>query len=275
MAVNQQDLQNIMQTTASRVPYWARSSNPIVRRHLGMGWRTLPPELTPLLKAMGVWAAILVLGLILPFVLDMISTVFLASLLTIPFVTLLYGHILLTVSVSAVSIMQQEIANDTFQLLRATPMSLEQIFLGKVAAAIWQRMDDLIIVAYGIVLLGLPVYLIMYSDVWVPAEQPLLAFVMLMLAMIVALLRVIVEPIMLGMLAVFIGLVVPTRGFSVTATLVIGGFYVALLNLIRYIPGLMEDPLAVLIVDFVLPLLLPVVITFMLLQLAKNIVLSD
>lgn len=275
MAVNRDDLNSIINSNQNRVPYWARSSNPIVRRHLGLGWRTLPPELLPIIKGVGVWGVILLIGLAVPFVLDMISTVFLASLLTIPFVTLLYGHILLTISIRAVGTMQQEISNNTFQLLRATPMSLEQIFLGKVAAAIWQRMDDLVVVAYGVMLLGLPIMLINYAHLWPMDTQPLAAFVMMMLALVVSLLRLIIEPLMFGMLAVFIGLVVPTRGLSVTSTVVIGGFYILLINLARLIPGLMQDPLAVILLDFVIPLLLPVVITLGLLKLAKNVVLSD
>ena len=30
------------------LPYWARATNPIVRRHLGLYWRTLPPEFEPI-----------------------------------------------------------------------------------------------------------------------------------------------------------------------------------------------------------------------------------
>ena len=35
------------------LPYWARATNPIVRRHLGLYWRTLPPEFEPIFYICG------------------------------------------------------------------------------------------------------------------------------------------------------------------------------------------------------------------------------
>lgn len=263
-----------LQDAEARLPYWARSTNPIVRRHLGLYWRTVPPELRPILLTVGVWIAIILAGVAVPAVLDLTLMLFLASLIIMPGAVLLFGHILLTIAISATHTMQQELRNNTFNLLRATPMTLEQILLGKVAAALWKRMDDLVLVAQLAAIFSPPILFSMYGDLW--TEGPYwLAHITIIIALITSLLRLILEPVMIGVISVFIGLVVPRRSMAITSSVALGGFYILLLNLARRLPGVQENPLLVAAFDFVLPLLLPVVIITGTLALARYLISSD
>lgn len=269
-----------------RLPYWARSTNPIVRRHLGMYWRTLPPDARPFVIITLVWTAIMVLGMLLPPVFGITMLTFLASIMVIPVAFVFYGHILLTVGINAARHMQTEMKNDTFQLLQSTPMTLPQIFLGKVAAALWLRMDDLVLIAQVSLALSPPLLFTTYSGVFGGGASLTLAPLVTLLAAIVVTLRVILEPIMIGVLGVFIGLVVPGSSRAVTTTVALGGFYFLLLNLVRQLPyvrgaelldgSVMPPNLALIIVmDFIVPLAVPLLVIFGLLKLAERVVTRD
>lgn len=274
------------QDSQERLPYWARSTNPIVRRHLGLYWRTMPPEIEPFTMIFMIWSVVMLIGILIPGLFSLIMISFLASIMIVPFVALYYAYLLLNISVDAAKSMQQEFANDTFELLQATPMSLQQIFLGKVAAAIWRRMDDLIMLAQLAFAFCPPILFTMYVNLgtgegfggFVP---PLLT----LMGMLVVLFRLFAEPIMIGVLAVFIGIVVPGRGRSITSAVVIGAFYFILLTLLSYLPvvrGLETKQLVIppnmtliIITDFVLPVILPLIMIWGLLKLSERLVTED
>lgn len=266
-----------------RLPYWARSTNPIVRRHLGLYWRTVPPEAEPFLWILGIWSGFMLLGIFIPGLLDLTMIGYLASIMVIPVTMLLYGHVLVTVATDASQAMQQEFANDTFELLQATPMTLTQIFLGKVAAAMWKRMDDLVMIAQLALVFSPPMVYASYSLVW--ASDPVFAPIITLVGAVVVLLRVFLEPIMIGVVSAFVGVVVPGRGRSIAAALVFGGFYFLLINLLSRLPAVRgystpegpvpPDPVLVIITDLVVPIALPLVIIFGMLKLAEYILQSD
>lgn len=272
----------------ARLPYWARSTNPIVRRHLGLYWRTVPPELQPFVVIYAVWVVLMLIGIIAPplFAFAMIS--FLASIMIIPFAMLLYGHVLLSIAIEAAKTMQQEMTNDTFQLLRATPMSLSQIFMGKVAAALWKRMDDIVMVGQLALAFSPPILFTVYSYVWSPNGEvsSFAAPIMTLIGTLVVLYRVIAEPIMIGVMSVFIGLVVSGRSRAISTAVVLGAFYFLLLNLVSQLPMIRGYELAdktvalpntnlIVLIDFILPVILPVIISLSLLKLGENIISKD
>lgn len=271
---------------AARLPYWARSTNPIVRRHLGMYWRTLPPDARPFVTIFLVWLVIMGLGILVPPLFGFTMLTFLASLMVIPFTFALYAHILLTVGINAARNMQTEMKNDTFRLLQATPMTLSQIFLGKVAAALWLRMDDLVMVAQLAIAFSPPLLFTTYEGLWPMDMNSVFAPIATLIATLVVTLRVILEPVMIGVLGVFIGLVVPGRSRAVTTTIALGSFYFLLLNLVRQLPyvrgaelldGSVIEPNLFLIImlDFVIPLAVPALVIWGLLKLAEYVVTSD
>jgi len=204
-----------VESSTERLPYWARSTNPIVRRHLGLYWRTIPPDIQPFLMILGVWLGLLGVGVLLPVFFDFAMISFLASLMILPIAAIYYGYMLLSVAIEAANAMQSEMTNNTFELLRTTPMSLNQILLGKVAASIWKHMDDFIMLAQITLAFSPPVLFTEYAQIWPVNETPIIAPALTLIGAIVVVIRVLVEPVMIGVLAVFIGVVVPGRSRAI------------------------------------------------------------
>lgn len=272
--------------TQQRLPYWARSTNPIVRRHLGLYWRTVPPEVEPFVWIFGTWAVIIGAGILIQPLYSITMISYLASIMIIPFAMLLYGHVLVNVAIDSARSMQQEFSNNTFELLQATPMSLPQIFMGKVAAAMWRRMDDVVMIAQLTLAFTPPIAFTIYSTLYpFDGSAPLLAPIITLIATLVAMLRIFIEPLMIGVLSVFIGVVVPGRGRAISSAVVLGGFYFLLINLLSRLPAVRgymtpegavpPNTTLVILTDLVVPVLIPLIVIFTTLKLAEILLAQD
>lgn len=269
----------------SKLPYWARSSNPIVRLHLGLYWRTLPPRLHPILVMAVGWFVLILSSAVLPSILNfslpivILSIVamplIVLSILVIPAAILLYAHVLLTIAADAARHMQSELQNKTLPLLRATPMSLEQIFLGKVAAALWRRMDDIMLTLQLAALLGMPAIILTYTETFTFDETPLITPVLIVLAYTASLIRIILEPIMVGLIAVVVGAAVPYRTAAMTASISLSAFYFLFMYLARQLPGILDHFAGLFIMDVVLPIGLPLLMIALCLYAARTLVTAD
>lgn len=215
------------------LPYWARATNPIVRRHLGLYWRTLPPELEPILYTTGFWVGALLLGMFFPFITDLATTVIVVSVLVIPVGMIFYVRSLFSIAANSSVAMADEIRNNTMQLLMSTPMSLDHIFLGKVAAAIWRKMDDLILIIYGASIFGPPLVIMHYAGLFPLRESGIITYVLIIALSLVSILRLVVEPVMLGMVGVGIGAFIPFRSIAVTSSVAFVAFYFVLLIMLQ------------------------------------------
>mgnify|MGYP000486178844 CR=1 FL=1 len=269
-----------------KLPYWARSTNPIVRRHLGLYWRTVPPEIQPFIVIFMTWVGLIAFGMIFPPFLSVAMISYLAAIMIIPFTMALYAHVLLNIAIDSSRAMQQEFANNTFQLLQATPMSLTQIVLGKVAAAMWRRMDDIVMIAQLALAFTPPIAFTIYSDFWaLDAHGVFAAPILTLISALVTVARIFLEPLMIGVVAVFIGVVVPGKGRSIAASVVIGVFYFLLINLLSRLPSVrgFESPegwiphngTLVILTDMVLPVVIPLVVIFAVLALSNRILAQD
>ena len=263
------------------LPYWARATNPIVRRHLGLYWRTLPPQLEPILYMIGSWVVLLAIGIVLPFVTDMATTMIVVSVLVIPIATLFYVHAMLSVASKSSVAMSDEMRNNTMQLLMSTPMSLDQILLGKVAAAIWRRMDDLILIVQAAAIFGPPLIIMHYAAFFPLQESGILSYVLVIGMIFVSLMRLVLEPVMFGMIGVGIGAFVPYRSTAMTSSIAMVGFYFLLMFMIHQLgvqtiasaleaveqatPAMVDTAnlrlvialVFIIVTDYVLPLLVP------------------
>ena len=215
------------------LPYWARATNPIVRRHLGLYWRTLPPEFEPILYITGFWAAALLAGIALPFITDLATTVIVVSILVIPVGMLFYLRALFSIAAHSAAAMSDEIRSNTMQLLMSTPMSLDQIFLGKAAAAIWRKMDDLVMITQGAALFGPPLMIMHYASLFPLRDSGLLPYVLIVALSLVSLARLILEPVMFGIVGVGIGAFVPFRSAAMTSSVAFVGFYFLLMIMLQ------------------------------------------
>ncbi len=215
------------------LPYWARATNPIVRRHLGLYWRTLPPEFEPIFYITGFWVLALLLGIIFPFITDLATTVIVVSVLVIPVGMIFYLRSLFSVAANSAAVMADEIRNNTMQLLMSTPMSLDQIFLGKVAASIWRKMDDLILIVQGAAIFGPPLIIMHYAGLFPLRESGPLTYVLIIAMSIVSIVRLVLEPLMFGMVGVGIGAFVPFRSIAMTSSVAFVAFYFLLMIMLQ------------------------------------------
>ncbi len=215
------------------LPYWARATNPIVRRHLGLYWRTLPPEIEPILYISGFWIALLLLGIVVPFVTDLATTLIVVSVLAIPCSILFYLRSLFSIAANSAAAMSDEIRNNTMSLLMSTPMSVDQIFLGKVAASIWRQMDNLILIVQAAAVFGPPLIIMHYAGIFPLRDSGALTYLLVIAFTITSLLRLIIEPLMFGMIGVAIGAFVPFRSTAMTASVAMVGFYFLLMYMLQ------------------------------------------
>jgi len=215
------------------LPYWARASNPIVRRHLGLYWRTLPPELKPVFTITGAWLLALLVGIVFPLVIDLATMLIVVSVIVIPVGMLFYLSALVSICANAAAVMADEIRNNTLTLLMSTPMTLEQILLGKVASAIWRKMDDLVLILYGAAIFGPPLIVMHYAGIFPIRESGALTIPLIAVMMVTSLLRLLLEPLMLGMVGVAIGAYVPYRSIAMGSAVAWMGFYFLLINMLQ------------------------------------------
>ena len=215
------------------LPYWARATNPIVRRHLGLYWRTLPPEFEPIFYVCGFWTLALLAGIVFPFVTDLATTVIVVSVLVVPVGMIFYVRALCSIAANSAAAMADEIRNNTMQLLMSTPMSLEQIFLGKVASAIWCKMDDLILIVQGAAIFGPPLIIMHYAGLFPLRESGPVTYILIITMSFTALIRLVLEPLMFGMVGVGIGAFVPFRAIAMTSSVAWVLFYFLLINMLQ------------------------------------------
>ncbi len=108
-------------------------------------------------------------------------------------------------------------------------------------------------------LISLPLILIQYDIYFSLSDQPVVMRLALIAALGAAILRVIIEPIMVGALGVMVGAAVPSRLSAIVGTTALSASYFLLINLVRLIP--LGDA-GRLFVEIVLPVALPLLITW-------------
>jgi hypothetical protein len=241
------------------LPFWARRSNPIVRRELGIYWRVVPPQVGPMMKWTAVQAILMLLTIAYPVLLIVILTLLLAAMLLLPVGLYIYikalGEIIHTASAS----MADEYKNDTMTLLRTTPYTVKDIVLSKISAAVWRRMDELdqvMTIALG---LSVPALAIIYLSLYPPESGLAYAQILTVVGLVASLVRLPLEMFMVSSLGVMMGSAVKLRTSAFVSTAGLAFFYFLLINLLRLVPMAWWLHL---IVDSVLPVALPLIISY-------------
>lgn len=254
------------------LPIWARRTNPIVRRQLGPYWRVFPPEMQPILYWIGIQAGVILATLVIPMVyLPVLITVMVAGI-GFPLMLYVYGRALVEIMDDSTSAMTREYRNDTIMLLRATPFTTREIILSKVSASIWRRMDAMTLTLVFTMVVGLPVILVLYMNRFPPEDVPYLAHTLAFFTFIASIVRIPLELFMVASLGVMLGATVRIRNSAFMSGLVFLFFYFLLLNLPRLLP--LSWPLQ-LVVDAVLPVVLPPIIAVGSLYFAEKQIASD
>lgn len=239
------------------LPEWARRSNPIVRRHLGAYWKLLKPNVGLIVRLFLLQVALVLASIPFSALLTILMPTVTVSLVLLPVAFVMYAQLLIRVGVMSADSVVAERRNGTLDLLLVIPRSLTHILYGKMAAAVWRHVENLGMIALGVVLVSLPVLIIQNDILYSIADNPLLMRAGVILALASSLLRLILEPIMIGAIGTLVGAAMPLRIPALVATLLSGGAYFATINLVRLLP---VDPLARLMIDTVVPIVLPILI---------------
>lgn len=247
------------------LPVWARRSNPIVRRQLGIYWKTLPLELGQWLRILGGEMLVVLLAAAFPVVYTFIMPVVTVSVLLIPLVFGLYGQTLFNVALHAANAAYSELHNNTLSLLLVTPLPREHILFSKLAASIWRQADNLSLVVIGHVLLSLPVLILQYATLYSPEDNALVTSGAIILALVANLARLFLEPVLVGAIGILAGITTSPRILANIVAVTVSSAYFLFINLLR----ILDMPFGVrLIVDVILPVLLPAVLAYGLLRLS-------
>jgi hypothetical protein len=255
-----------------RLPEWARRSNPIVRRHLGIYWKTLLPEARPLLTFYAVQLALITLSYPLPFLFDLAMPMITASIILLPLAVMLYGRLLVTIGTASAEMMVDEQNKNTLTLLRTTPIPLADILLSKMAASIWRQVEDLGLLFTAALAFSLPLLILQYASYWPLDQYPVIARVAMGLGLGASLLRLLLEPLMVGAIGILAGVVLPWRNWARTGTAALTLFYFLLVNLPRRLDLGWEMRL---VVEIVIPLVLPILITWVAFRLSHHLLTRD
>jgi ABC-type transport system involved in multi-copper enzyme maturation permease subunit len=255
-----------------RLPEWARRSNPIVRRHLGIYWKTLLPEARPLLTMYLVQVILVALSYPFPILFDLAMPMITASIILLPLAILIYGRLLIAIGVSSAEMIVDEQKKNTLTLLRATPIPLKDILLSKMAASIWRQVEDLGLLLMAALAFSLPLLILQYASLWPLDQYPVVARAAMALGLAASLVRLLVEPLMVGALGIMAGAALPYRNWARASVTVLTLFYFLLINLPRRLPMAWEMRA---VVEIVLPLILPVLIAWVAFRLAHHALLRD
>ncbi|MDX1992476.1 MAG: hypothetical protein SF029_08805 [bacterium] len=259
-------------TLDTNLPTWARRTNPIIRRQLGIYWRVFVPQVDLLLRWYVYQAILIVLTAQFSFLFAPILMLVLASVLLLPIAFWMYARLISEIVADSVRSITDEFKNDTLMLLRVTPFTLQHIVLSKVAASFWRQMEALDGVLSLSLFLGTPLILFMQVLRFPPETHLLTPQLFTIAVMLVSLLRLPLEMFMVGMLGMASGTAGRTKSTGVIITSTLTFFYFLLINLPRFLD--LPMPLYFL-VEIVLPLLLPCIIIWLCLRLTMTLLVQD
>jgi hypothetical protein len=252
-----------------RLPRWARRSNPIIRRHLGMYWKTILPDAMFLVKIVLIQAGLVAATLPIPFLFDLALPTITASILLLPVAIYMYVQVLFAIGYATAVNVADEVRHDTFTLLRVTPINVQTILASKIAAAIWRQVENLGLLIIAAALFSLPILISQYASIWPLEQYPILSRLGMVLGLVVSLVRLVLEPFMVGALGVMAGAALRVRSSAVVATSLIAFFYFLSMNLIRFLKIPWPIQFAI---EFVLPVALPLLIIWGSLKLAERFI---
>lgn len=240
-----------------RLPPWARRSHPIVRRHLGIFWKIMPPDPAAIARIVLVQLVYLALSLPAPFLLIILMPTVTVSLVMLPIGLYIYAGALLQIGALAAAHLADERRSASLDLLRVTPIPLLHILYSKAAAAIWRQIENLTFLVIGAALFSLPLLIIQFDSAIGASEHPLAMRLAVAAGLIVSVVRIPLEAIMVACLGLLVGAGSRWRASAALTTGLLSAAYFAGINLLRLLP---DDPAGAVIVELILPLVLPVII---------------
>jgi hypothetical protein len=249
------------------LPEWARRSNPIVRRHLGAFWKMITPDVGTLVRLFLAQVGLLIASIPIPGLITILMPTVTVSFVLLPAAGVMYAYLLFGIATGAAISLVDERKNNTLPLLLTIPRSMREILYGKVAASMWRQLENLGLIAVAVALFSMPVFIIQYDILFSLKDNPVLMRFAAALALAAALIRLVVEPFMVGAIGAAIGAAIPQRVPAVVATTLLSAAYFAAINLARLLP---LDPPVLLVVETILPVMLPIAIALAAFRFAEH-----
>lgn len=240
------------------LPVWARRSHPVVRRHLGAHWKTFTPDFAALVRLYGGLVLATAIAFFIPIIYLMIIPTVTVTLVMLPFTGYLYVRMLYSVIAFAAAAVQSERRGGALDVLRATPYSLRDVLLSKGAAALWRHSEDLALIAVTTLATSLPLLLVLYHAALRDLDMPLVTALVVIAALASVTTRLYLETVMVAAIGMVAGASTPSRPAAVTTSVFVVIAYFALINGARLIP---LGAGWIVLIDVVMPLVLPVLIT--------------
>lgn len=251
----------------SSLPPWARRRHPIVRRHLGLYWRIMPPQWEPVIKWFLIESAVVLLTIPIPFLYTILLPMVLVSMAVLPGVLIYYGRMLYELAGDASRQMVAEIENHTLGLLLVTPVPRREVLLAKMAGSLWKQSEPFGLLMGFASISQIPSMFLLYANLYSPTDFGATPQFLTVAAFAGSLIRIPLEMFMTAALGLYIGTVTRGKGAAAASTIGVVGFYFLLINVIRLIP---MGPWMRLLIDAVFPCLTAVISAFILLWMTER-----
>lgn len=256
----------------STLPNWARRRNPIVLRMLGEHWRVFMPEIKPLLQIFAYQTALVLATILFPWLYIVLLTFLLPAAMILPYAFYLYAQAIVRTIQFSSNGMAAEYEHDTLKLLRTTPFSTREIILSKMMAAVWRQADELDQILSYAAYITVPVLTTLYLSTWPPDDFNGVNQALTLTVFAASLLRIPLEVFMVASIGTLMGTYTRLRSTAFMAAMVLVFFYFLLVNLMRLVE---MDWQMQIIVDAVIPLVLPIIITWVTISLTVQQIEQD
>lgn len=236
------------------LPEPIRRSNPVVKRHLSFYWKTTSMDVEFIFKVFVFQAVFVGITFVFPALFQIIMPTATVSIIMIPLSMAIYAWVLYKIGRQSAFHVSDEYTNNTFDLLRITPRSLQSILYSKAAASIWRYVEDLGLLLISTALFSLPILIVQFELLISYEDYPVLMRASLLGALATSILRIPLEVIMASAIGSAVGTLANRRTTAAVSTTLSLIAYFYFVNVIRLLPlGIVPQ----LFVDIVLPLLLP------------------
>ncbi len=234
------------------LPLWARRRHPIVKRHLGLYWRIMPPQWEPIVKWFLIESIVVLATIPIPFLFTILLPLVLVSMAVLPGAIFYYGRMLYDLANDTSRQMVAEIENHTLGLLLATPVPRRQVLLSKMAGSLWKQSEPFSLLMAVASMSQVPSMFLLYANLYPPNDWGVAAQLLTVGAFAGSLVRIPLEMFMTAALGLYIGTVTRAKGAAAASTIGTVGFYFILINAVRLIP---MGPVLRFFVEAVLPCL--------------------
>lgn len=257
---------DIYQLDAS-LPSWARRRHPIVKRHLGLYWRVMPPQWEPIVKWFLIESLVVLATIPIPFLFTILLPLVLVSMAILPGAIFFYGRMLYDLASDTSRQMVAEIENHTLGLLLTTPVPRRELLLSKMAGSLWKQSEPFGLLMAFASMSQVPSMFLLYANLYPPGQYGPVPQLLTVGAFAGSLIRIPLEMFMTAALGLYIGTVTRGKGAAAASTIGTVGFYFLLINVVRLIP---MGPWMRLFVEAVLPCITALLGAFILILLTER-----